>query len=156
MTYIFLGMLTQGPAPDPKRKLNISTFLKHLSDFLICTRNSVSIVLLLGMLGGLDRWVVVDSYQGVGGGDSGWVLSHSFFICVFVFCSLISCLFFKWVEHDSCCVCFFCLLFAFCVSGPSNWELLGYRNCSVCNATLFIKSVSDHYSVDFLGKGRVF
>ena len=75
-------MLTQGPAPDPKRKLNISTFLKHLSDFLICTRNSVSIVLLLGMLGGLDRWVVVDSYQGVGGGDSGWVLSHSFFMCL--------------------------------------------------------------------------
>ena len=42
-------MLTQGPAPDPKCKLNISSFLTlpHLLDCLICTRNSVSIVLLL-------------------------------------------------------------------------------------------------------------
>ena len=43
------GMLTQGPAPDPKCKLNISSFLTlpYLLDCLICTRNSVSIVLLL-------------------------------------------------------------------------------------------------------------
>ena len=43
------GMLTQGPAPDPKCKLNISSFLTlpHLLDCLICTRNSVSIALLL-------------------------------------------------------------------------------------------------------------
>ena len=42
-------MLTQGPAPDPKCKLNISSFLTltHLLDCLICTRYSVSIVLLL-------------------------------------------------------------------------------------------------------------
>ena len=35
-------------APDPKRKLNISSFLtlQHLLDCLICTRNSMSIVLL--------------------------------------------------------------------------------------------------------------
>ena len=39
----------RGPAPDPKCKLNISSFLTlpHLLDCLICTRNSVSIVLLL-------------------------------------------------------------------------------------------------------------
>ena len=36
-----------------------------------------------------------------------WVLSHSFFNCALVFCSLISCLFLKRVEHDSCCACFF-------------------------------------------------
>ena len=42
-------MLTQGPAPARKFKLNISSFLSlpHLLDCLICTRNSVSIVLLL-------------------------------------------------------------------------------------------------------------
>ena len=42
-------MLTQGPAPDPKSKLNISSFLTllNLLDCLICTRNSVSIALLL-------------------------------------------------------------------------------------------------------------
>ena len=61
-------MLTQGPAPCPKCKLNISSFLKlpHLLDCLISTRNSVSIVLLLSIMGGLDRWGVVHSYQGVG------------------------------------------------------------------------------------------
>ena len=52
------GMLTQGPAPDPKCKLNISAFLTlpHLLDCLICTRNSMSIVLLLQMMGGWVRW----------------------------------------------------------------------------------------------------
>ena len=56
------GILTQGPAPDPKCKLNISSFLAlpNLSDCLICTRNSVSIVFLLEMVGGWDRWGVVD------------------------------------------------------------------------------------------------
>ena len=47
-------MLTQGQAPDPKCKLNISSLLtlSHLSDCLICTRNPMSIVLLLQMVGG--------------------------------------------------------------------------------------------------------
>ena len=46
-------MLNQGPAQDPRCRLNISSFLTlpHLLDTLICTRNSVSIVLLLGMMG---------------------------------------------------------------------------------------------------------
>ena len=82
-------MLTQGPAPDLKCKLNISSFLTlpHLLDCLICTRNSVSIVLLLGMMGGWDRkGVVVDSYQGVGGGTEGGYYVIVFFVCVFVFC----------------------------------------------------------------------
>ena len=48
------------------------------------------------------------------------------------------------------------LFIVFFVSGTFNWELLGHRNCCVCNVTLFIKSVSYHYSVDFLGKGGVF
>ena len=88
---------------------NVWSFLTlpHLLDCLICTRNSVSIVLLLWMMGGWDRWGVVDSYQGVGGGTGGGYYLIVFFICAFVFWSLMSCLFFKWVEHDSCCVCFF-------------------------------------------------
>ena len=51
-------MLTQGPTPDPKCKLNISSFLTlaHLSNCLICTTNSVSIVFLLEMAGEWDRW----------------------------------------------------------------------------------------------------
>ena len=103
------GILFQGLAPDFKCKLNISSFvtLPHLLDCLICTKNSVSIVLLLRMMGGWNRWGVVDLYQGVGGGTGGGYYLIVFFICAFVFWSLMSCLFFKWVEHDSCCVCFF-------------------------------------------------
>ena len=94
-------MLTHGPAPGPKCKLNISSILifPHLSDCLTCTRNSVSIVLLLSMIGKWDGWGMVASYQGLGG-DRGWVLSLSLFfvfvyICAFVFWSLMSSLFFK-------------------------------------------------------------
>ena len=58
-------MLTQGPTPDPKCKLNISSFLTlpHLLDCLNCTRNSVPIVLLLKMMAGWDRW-----------GRGGWLI----------------------------------------------------------------------------------
>ena len=97
-------MLTQGTAPDPKCKLNISSFLTlpHSLDCLICNRNSVPIVLLLGMMRGWDRsgGEVVDSYQGVGGVTGGvyYVTVFFFFlifICGFVFWSLMPCPFFK-------------------------------------------------------------
>ena len=57
-------MLTEGPTPDPKSKLIISSFLTlpHLLDCLICTRNTMSIILLLQMMGQLDRWGVLDLY----------------------------------------------------------------------------------------------
>ena len=55
-------MLTQGATPDPKCKLIISSFLTlpHLLDCLICTRNAMSIVLLLQMTeGGIGgRWLI--------------------------------------------------------------------------------------------------
>ena len=46
-------MLIQRPTPDPKCRLNISSFvtLLYFLRSLICTRNFVSIVLLLGMMG---------------------------------------------------------------------------------------------------------
>ena len=104
----WMGMLAQGPAPDPKCKLNISSFLilPHLLDCLISPRNSMSILLLLWIWGGggwlihIRVWV---GKQGVG------IISKLFliFLCTFVFWSLISCLLSKWVEHDSCCICFF-------------------------------------------------
>ena len=58
------GMLTQGPAPDPKCKLIISSFLTlpHLLDCLNFTRNAMPIVLSLQILGGWNRWGVVDLY----------------------------------------------------------------------------------------------
>ena len=48
-----------------------------------------------GMMWACDRLGVVASYQGLGGGDRGWVLSLSLFlvfvfICAFVFQSLMS------------------------------------------------------------------
>ena len=63
------------------------------------------------MLGGLGGWGVVASYQGLGWGTGGGYYLLVCFWCLFLFVvlsfALISCLFFKWVEHDSCCVCFF-------------------------------------------------
>ena len=154
-------MLTQGPAPDPKYKLNISQFLTfpHLLDCVICTRNSVSIVLLLWMMGGWDRWGWLIHIRVWVRGQGVGIISQVFSICTFVLWSLMLCFFFRWVEHDTCCVCFYVYyLFSF---SPvpltrSYWRtVLAHRNCA-CNVTLFIKSVSDHYSVDFLGKARVF
>ena len=55
-------MLTEGPAPNPKCKSIISSFLTlpHLLGRLICTKNNMSIVLLLQKMGGWDRWGVVE------------------------------------------------------------------------------------------------
>ena len=52
---------------------------------------------------------VVDSWQGVGvgTGDGYYLIVCLFFSCPFVFCCLMPCLFFKSVEHNSYCVCFF-------------------------------------------------
>ena len=50
---------------------------------------------------------VADSYQGVGGRTGGGYYLIVIFICASASCSVMSCLFFKLVEHYSCCVCFF-------------------------------------------------
>ena len=88
------GMLTQGPTPNPMCKLNVSSFLTlpHLLDCFSCTRNSVFIVLFLGLMWGWDRWRgggVVDSYQGVGGRTRG-----GYYLIVFLcfLCCRLSCL----------------------------------------------------------------
>ena len=47
------------------------------------------------MIRGWDRWVVVDSYQDVGGGTGAGYYLIGFFIFAFVFLSLMPCLFFK-------------------------------------------------------------
>ena len=51
-------MPTQGHTPGLKCKLIISSFLilRHLLDCLICTRNTISLVFLLQMMGGCDRY----------------------------------------------------------------------------------------------------
>ena len=111
-------MLTQGPAPDPKCKLIISSFLKlpHLLDCLICWRKAMSIVLLVKIIGdGIGgRWFIfIRVWVGVcmwgGGGDR--VVYHLivfvFFLCFCIFCLTFSVPLCKWLEYDGCCVCFF-------------------------------------------------
>ena len=80
-------MLTQGLSPDPKCKLNISALptLPHLLDYLICTRNSVFIVLFLGMMGGGigGAWLIHIREREGGGTGSGYYL----IVCLFVLLS---------------------------------------------------------------------
>ena len=75
-------MLTHRTVPDPKCKLIISTFLTipHLLACLICTRNSMSIVLLFQIMGG---------WHGVGRWGGGlifiFILGCGYHIIVFAF-----------------------------------------------------------------------
>ena len=91
-------------------------------------------------------------------GGVGWVLSCSFCFWFFHLCFyplFSSVAFFKWLEHDNCCVCFFVFYFFFLSLLPltrSYW----CTEIVVCHVKLFRKSVSDLYSVDFLAEGRVF
>ena len=85
------GKLTQRPAPDPKCKLHISSFvtLPHLLDCLISTRNSVPIVLLLQMMRAWDRSGEFYSYQGVGRATAGGYYLKVFLFYLY-FCLLLS------------------------------------------------------------------
>ena len=53
-------MLTQEPAPDPKCKLNITSFFTfpHPLDCLICAKD-IMIIVLFKMMGGMGRLGVV-------------------------------------------------------------------------------------------------
>ena len=108
------GMLTQGPPQDPKCKLNISSFLTlpHLLNCLICTRNSVSIVLLLWTIRGWNRLGRLLIHIRVWVGEQGVgcyliVCFYYFLLELLPFVLSCSVSLFEWVEHDSCCVCFF-------------------------------------------------
>ena len=108
-------ILTQGPAPDPRCKSNISSFLTFplLLQWFICTRNSMLIVVIIND-GGWDRWWSGWLISGVIGrtGDEYYRL---FFLLAIFSCSVMSCfLLVKWLEHDSCCVCFFVYYLFFC------------------------------------------
>ena len=122
------GMLIQGPAPDPKCNLNISSFLNtstlirlpHLyQEFcvhFIFIRNGGGD----GISGG---WLIYNRMW-EGGQGVGIILQVLFFfLSLVLLLFILSCplsLYFKRLEHDSCCVflCFF--VFFFFVSGPFN------------------------------------
>ena len=83
-------MPTQRPTPDSKCKLIISSFLTlpHLLDCLICTRNAMSVVLLLQMMGGgwdSCGWFIYIRVL-VGRHGVGIILELLFFSFGFVFC----------------------------------------------------------------------
>ena len=85
-------MLTQGHAPDPKSKLDISSFLtlRYLSDCPICTRNYMSIILLLQMMGGWDEWGwLIDNGVWEGGQGVGIILYFLFFLFSLVLLSFV-------------------------------------------------------------------
>ena len=86
-------MLTQGPAPDPKCKLNISLLLTlpHPSDCLICANGIMIVVSLLQIMGdgkvrGSGGWFI---YVRVWVEGQGMV---SLFL-LFCFCVVINCSF---------------------------------------------------------------
>ena len=64
-------MLSQGPASDPRSKLKISYILTppHLLGCLNCTRNALSIVLLLQTIQRCNRWGLVELYLGIDVGE---------------------------------------------------------------------------------------
>ena len=86
-------MLTQGPTPDPKCKLIISTFftLPRLLDCLLCARNAMSIVMVGRGKGGRGRggWLIYIRVWGEEGQGVGIMVYFLFLSSVFVFCCLI-------------------------------------------------------------------
>ena len=130
------GMLTQGSTLDPKCKLIISSFptFPHLLDCLICTRNGMSIVLLLQMIGRWNRWWGGGGiyYKSVSVGTRGGYHPIFFFSCLFVFSSLtFSVLILRWLEHDGCYIYLFVNFFIFFVSGPFNLRTYWYTEIAV-------------------------
>ena len=84
-------MLIQGPAPDLKCKLIISSFLTlpNSLDCLTFTRSTMSIVLLLQMMGRWNRWGLVDLYFGLGG-ETGCGYHLRALVFSLCFCILLS------------------------------------------------------------------
>ena len=83
-------MLIQGPTPNPKCKLNISSFLTHSHslDCLLCAKDIMVIVLLLHMMGGGGdgkvRGVVHLCYGLSGRTGGGYHISHIFVLLLIV------------------------------------------------------------------------
>ena len=109
------GMLTQGPAPDLKCNLIISTFLTlpHLLDCLICTCSLYYYKQWgYGIGGGGEGerggrwWIYIRVW--VGRQALGIILQFMFLYSAFTVCCLaFSVPLFSWLEHDGCCVCLF-------------------------------------------------
>ena len=109
-------MLTQGPAPDPKCELNITSFLTlpHPLHHPICAKDIIVTVLLLQVMGrGMGRFGCGSFMLGFGWGGQG--VGIIFFLLFFCFCAAV-----VWLVYDSLLCLFNCSFFAFFVSGPFN------------------------------------
>ena len=82
-------MLTQGPTPDSKRELNITSFLTlpHPLQCLIFAKDIIITVFLLQVMGGWEGWGGVHGCSGLGGGIGR---RGSYFVC---FCAAVNCSF---------------------------------------------------------------
>ena len=69
------GMLTQGPAPDPKCESNITSFftLPHPLHCPIRTKDNMVTVLLFQIIGAMGRLGLGSFMSGFGLGDRGWL-----------------------------------------------------------------------------------
>ena len=91
------------------KRLKYSLRLKHKNTSLESKENYVRSWVHCWKLGEFTEKKACHmlNYQGACGGTGGEYYPIVFFICAFVFWSPMSHLFFKWAEHDNCCVSFF-------------------------------------------------
>ena len=103
---------------------------------------------------------MLDLYQGVGGGTGGGgapgggyylivLLFYLYCCCLLSFMTSVSC------QSDSHFACFL-IYYLFSLPLVPLTRRYWYIEIFVCRVKLLIETVSDHYSVDFLGKERVF
>ena len=112
-------MLTQGPAPDPRFELNITSFLTLPDPLhcLICGKNIMNILLLFQVMGVWEGWwwfIYVKVWVGRQGCLSYFF--YFFFFSVFVLLVIVL----SWLVHDSLLCLFNCSFFALFVCGPFN------------------------------------
>ena len=81
-------MLTQGPAPDPKCKLNLTSFLTlpHPLCWPICAKDIMVTVLLLQVMGGWEGSGVVHLSKGLGVGTGVGIIFFLFFVLFLCCC----------------------------------------------------------------------
>ena len=102
------GMLTQGPTPDPKCELNITSFLTlpHPLHCPICAKDIMVTVLLLQVMVGSEGWRVFHLCQGLDGGTEGGYHVFSNFCSVFVLLLVVL----SWLFVASVSMFLFCFL----------------------------------------------
>ena len=109
-------MLTQGPPPDPKCDLNVTSFLTvpHQLHCLISAKDIMVTELLLQVMGGIGKLgvVLLCWVLGGGGGGQGVVIFFLSFVLLLIVLS--------WLVHDSLLCLFHCFFFAFFISGAFN------------------------------------